>query len=324
MRGLFLDGGALRLRDDLPEPAARAGWTRIAVLQAGICATDQALARGYMGFRGVPGHEFVGRALDGPFAGRRVVGEINAGCGQCARCRGGDSRHCEARTVLGIAGLQGAFAERLLLPDANVLPVPDAVDDDSATFAEPLAAALHIADDVALAPGDRVLVVGDGKLGLLCALALRSRGAEVTLAGRHPERAVWLPAGIVHVNGWFDGASSARSEVEPFAVAVEVSGNPEALPRLLPLMAPRGTIVLKTTTERPTVVDLSLLVVGEQRIVGSRCGRFAPALAALASGAVDVRPLVAARYRLDEGVAGFARAGERGVLKVLVEVGQRG
>lgn len=323
MRGLWLQRGDLRLRDDLPEPVARPGWSRVQVRRAGICATDQALARGYMGFEGVPGHEFVGTALDGPFAGRRVVGEINAGCGACARCVAGDPRHCEARTVLGIVGLQGAFAERLLLPDRNLLAVPDRVDDDVATFAEPLAAALHIADDVSLAPGTRALVVGDGKLGLLCALALQSRGADVTLAGRHAERAAWLPAGIAHVVGWFDGAgtgaSASPADVAPFALAVEASGNADVLPRLLPMVAPRGAIVLKTTTERPTTIDLSPLVVAEQRLIGSRCGRFAPALDALARGTVDVRPLIAARFPLVDGVAAFARAGQKGVLKVLLD-----
>jgi len=318
MRGLYLERGTLRLRDDLPEPLAKTGWTRIQVHRAGICATDQALARGYMGFTGVPGHEFVGVALDGPLAGRRVVGEINAGCGGCASCVAGDSRHCEARTVLGIVGLGGAFAERIALPDRNLLPVPDEVDDDAATFTEPLAAALHIADDVPFERDQRVLVVGDGKLGLLCALALRSRGAEVTLAGRHPERAGWLPAGIAHVTGWFDGRG-APPRVAPFPIAVEASGNADVLPRLLPLVAPRGTIVLKTTTERPTTFDLAPLVVAEQRLVGSRCGRFAPALDALARGVIDVRPLITARYPLAESVAAFHRAGSPGALKVLLE-----
>lgn len=317
MRGLYLERGTLRLRDDLPEPQARAGWTRIHVNRAGICATDQALARGYMGFTGVPGHEFVGVALEGPLAGRRVVGEINAGCGACGRCLAGDSRHCEARTVLGIVGLGGAFAERIALPNTNLLPVPDEVDDDAATFTEPLAAALHIADDVAFAQGERVLVVGDGKLGLLCALALRSRGAEVTLAGRHPERAAWLPAGVAHVTGWLDG-NGAPSHVAPFPLAVEASGNADVLPRLMSLVAPRGTVVLKTTTERPTTIDLAPLVVEELRLVGSRCGRFAPALDALARGIIDVRPLITARYPLAEGVIAFHRAGARGALKVLL------
>jgi threonine dehydrogenase-like Zn-dependent dehydrogenase len=321
MRGLFIERGALRLRDDLPEPAPRAGWTRVAVRRAGICATDQALARGYMGFEGIPGHEFVGIALDGPLAGRRVVGEINAGCGTCAPCTAGDPRHCATRGVLGILALGGAFAERLVLPDRNLLPVPDAVDDDAATFVEPLAAALHIADDVDVREGTRTLVVGDGKLGLLCALALATRGARVTLAGRHPERARLLSNGVQHVTGWFEPGGAAPAGTEPFPLAVEASGDADVLPRLLPWVAPRGAVVLKTTTERPTTVDLAALVVNELRLVGSRCGRFAPALDALARGSVDVRPLVTARYGLADGIAAFEHARTRGALKVLLDLG---
>jgi threonine dehydrogenase-like Zn-dependent dehydrogenase len=317
VRGLHLERGALTFRSDLPEPVERPGWTRVQVACAGICATDQALARGYMTFTGVPGHEFVGRALDGPLAGRRVVGEINAGCGTCAVCVAGDSRHCEARSVLGILGLSGAFAERLALPTANLLPVPDAVDDAAATFVEPLAAALHLHDEVDPAVHRRALVAGDGKLGLLCAMALAQRGLDVTLAGRHAERAALLPAGVRSVTGWFEPAGVPVREAA-FDLAVEATGNADVLPRLLAHVRPRGTLVVKTTTERPVTLDLGRLVVDEIRLVGSRCGRFAPALQALAEGTVDPRPLVAARYPLADGAAAFAHAARRGVLKVLL------
>lgn len=318
MHGAFLDSGALSWRTDLPEPEPRPGWTRIALRRAGICATDQALARGYMGFRGVPGHEFAGIALDGPLQGRRVVGEINAGCGACADCRAGDPRHCKARTVLGIAGLAGAFCERFALPTDNLLPVPDAVDDDAATFTEPLAAALHIADDVDLRTHRRAIVAGDGKLGLLCAMALRHHGCQVTVVGRHAERAALLGADIAFATGWLDADGVAPAVVEPFDLGVEATGNPAVLPRLLGLVRRRGTIVVKTTSERPVALDLAPLVVDEQRLVGSRCGRFAPALDLLASGAIDPRPLIAARYPLDQAAAAFAHASRRGVLKVLL------
>lgn len=320
MRGLYLDQGVLSVRDDLPEPVARPGWTRIALLRAGLCATDRALANGYMGFRGVPGHEFVGLALDGPLRGRRVVGEINAGCGQCATCANGDPRHCTARTVLGIAGLPGVFAERFALPDGNLLAVPDSVEDDAATFVEPLAAALHIADDVDLRTHRRALVAGDGKLGLLCAAALLLHGCEVTLAGRHPERAAWLPGPVAVARGWLEaGRGQPAGPADAFDVAVEATGDPEVLQRLSPLVRPRGTIVLKTTSERATPIDFAPFVVREQRLVGSRCGRFAPALAALAEHAVDVRRWIAGRYALADGAAAFAHAARRGVVKVLLE-----
>lgn len=320
MRGLYIEHGNLTVRDDLPEPEARDGWSRVQVHRAGVCATDQALARGYMGFRGVPGHEFVGLALDGPLAGRRVIGEINAGCGACPPCLEGDSRHCAARTVLGIAGLQGAFAERLALPSRNLLAVPDGVDDDAATFTEPLAAALHIGDDIDLGRHPRALVAGDGKLGLLCAAALSRRGCDVTLAGRHPERGALLGQPVTFVTGWLEADPGDLDAVAPFDLAVEATGNADVLPRLLPLVRARGTIVLKTTSERPTALDLSALVVGEQRIVGSRCGRFAAALDLLAEHDFDVRPLISARYPLEQGAQAFAHAGARGTLKVLLDV----
>ncbi len=318
MRGLYLERGRLSLREDLPEPVAMPGWTRVTVLQAGICATDQALARGYMDFCGVPGHEFVGVALDGPLQGRRVVGEINAGCGTCAPCRQGDSRHCTARTVLGIAGLGGAFAERLALPTDNLRLVPDSVDNDAATFVEPLAAALHLADDVDLSLHRRALVAGDGKLGLLCVAALAHHGCEVTLVGRHPERAARLQQPVVFNTGWLEAEPKERGPLGYFDLAVEASGHADVLARLLPLVRPRGTIVLKTTTERPASLDLSSLVVHEQRLLGSRCGRFAPALDVLARGAIDVRSLVDAHFPLEDGIAAFRQASTSGVLKVLV------
>src|SRR5262245_7708406 len=295
------------MRTDLPAPEPRPGWTRVRVLQAGICATDQALAKGYLGFRGVPGHEFVGEALDGPLRGRRVVGEINAGCGACERCRRGDGRHCSARTGRGIAAHDGAFAGQLALPDGNLMPVPDGVSDDAAVFTEPLAAARHLADDVDLRAYRKALVAGDGKLGLLCAHALSLHGCEVTVAGRHQERARLLPPGVAFARGWLEpGGMSA--DAPPFDLAVDATGNADALPRLLPLVRPRGTIVLKTTTERPTTLDLAPLVVHELRVIGSRCGRFAPALDALARRTVPVERLIDARYPLAQGEQAFAHA----------------
>ncbi|MEC7583838.1 MAG: alcohol dehydrogenase catalytic domain-containing protein [Planctomycetota bacterium] len=319
MDGLYLESGALSLRTDLPAPEARPGWSRIQVLQAGICSTDQALARGYMNFVGVPGHEFVGVAVDGPLAGQRVVGEINASCGQCAMCRGGNPRHCSQRSVLGIFNHPGAFAESIALPDSNLFAVPDHVSDDAATFTEPLAAALHIADDVALQGSEKALVAGDGKLGLLCAWALSLHGCDVTVAGRHPERQALLPDGTRHATGWLE--DSAVDEVDRgFDLAVEATGNPKALERLLPLLRPRGTIVLKTTTETPVTADLSKVVVDELRIVGSRCGPFAPAIAAIADQRIPVERLVSAHYPLQQGLEAFQQAAQPSTLKVLINL----
>lgn len=318
MRGWTLTEGQARWHTDLPEPQAPDGWCRVAVLSAGICATDLALARGYMGFAGVPGHEFVGRALDGPLAGQRVVGEINAGCGSCPPCLAGDPRHCPDRTVLGIVGLAGAFAERLTLPIVNLLPVPSQVSTDAATFTEPLAAALAVTESVQVQPGTTALVAGDGRLGLLCAHALHRAGARVTVAGRHPERAALLPAGVSHTTGLLESDSPPSGP--RFSLAVEASGNPNVLPRLLARMAPRGTLVLKTTTEQPVALDLAPLVVDEIRLVGSRCGRFEAALQCLASGGVPVERFVHGRYPLEQAADALQHAARSGALKVLIDV----
>lgn len=317
MRGLQLRNGRAELRDDLPEPQAGPDEVRVAVRLAGVCATDLALARGYMGFAGVPGHEFVGTALDGPLSGRRVVGEINAGCGRCPECRGGDPRHCAERTVLGILGHSGAFAERLVLPACNLVPVPDEVADEVAVFTEPMAAALQIPAEIDVS-GKAALVAGDGRLGLLCAHALHEAGARVTVAGRHPERAALLPDGVPLHTGWLEADAPAPDS--RFELAVEATGRAEALARLLPRVAPRGTIVLKTTSERPVALDLAALVVDEQSLVGSRCGRFAPALELLATGRPPVSAMISARYDLAHADQALAHAAAGGALKVLIEV----
>ncbi|MGQ0553885.1 MAG: alcohol dehydrogenase catalytic domain-containing protein [Planctomycetota bacterium] len=321
MRGLVIERGRVTLRNDLPEPVPPPGESLVQVLLAGICATDLALARGYIGFAGVPGHEFVGRALSGPLAGQRVVGEINAGCGraECPECRREDPRHCPRRTVLGILGRSGAFAGRLVLPDRNLHAVPDSVSDEQAVFAEPWAAALHAAEQLPAVRGQRVLVAGDGRLGLLCAHALARAGAHVTVAGRHPERTALLPAGARLVTGWLE-AEIADGRTDSFPYAVEATGRPETLARLLARVAPRGTIVLKTTCETPAPLDLAPLVVNEQALIGSRCGRMAPAIAALRDNPPPIAAFGAERFPLSDAVAALAHASKRGVLKVLLDV----
>lgn len=314
MRGLVIEGGSVRFATDLPEPEPTPGESRVRVIRTGVCATDLALARGYMGFRGVPGHEFVGVALDGPHAGRRVVGEINAACGRCEACVRGDGRHCPTRSVLGILARPGAFAELLRLPDANLHAVPDDLPTDRAVFAEPLAAAFEIDEQLELAALSRGLVLGDGRLGLLCAQVLAQAGLRVDLAGRHPERGSWLPEGIRHV-GTLPAEGGAR-----YPLVVEATGDPQVFQQALGRVEPRGTLVLKTTSEAPAPLDLAPLVVDEIRVVGSRCGPFTPALAALESGAVRVDPMVHARYPLEEGARAFEHAGRAGTLKVLVDI----
>ena len=283
------------------------------VLRAGVCATDLALLRGYMGFRGVPGHEFVGVALDGPHAGCRVVGEINAACGACPTCRAGRRRHCPHRDVLGILGRPGAFADELSLPHENLHPVPEGVSDDAATFTEPLAAAFEIAEQVPLGTIGRALVLGDGRLGLLCAWALAACGVRrVEVSGRHPERAELLPAGCT----WLAGEELTG---RPWDLVVEATGDPTVLARALTLVRPLGTVVLKTTSEVAAPLDLAPLVVDEVRLIGSRCGPFEVALAALADGRVRVEPLVEERYDLSAAEHALERAAD-GRLKVLLDV----
>jgi len=315
MRGLWIEDGRTTFREDLerpqPEPRSAQAECRVAVLRAGVCATDLALQRGYMGFRGIPGHEFVGRALDGPLAGQRVVGEINAACGTCSACLTGNGRHCAQRTVLGILNRSGAFAEELCLPAANLHPVPEEISTDAATFVEPLAAAFEIVEQVDLDSVGSALVVGDGRLGLLIAQVLGTRVANLELYGRHPERA----AGLACELAW---CASPREKA--YELVVEATGDPELLTRALGWVRPRGTLVLKTTAERPASLDLSPLVVDEITLLGSRCGPFEPALAALADGSVRVEPMIHARFPLEQGCAAMERAAERGVLKVLLTI----
>lgn len=308
MRGVWFEDGHVTLRGDLERPAPAPGRCRVRVLKAGICATDLALRAGYMGFRGVPGHEFVGIALDGPLTGRRVVGEINLACGRCPTCLAGLERHCPERTVLGILGHGGAFAEEVSLPERNLHPVPDGVSDAAATFTEPLAAAFEIPEQVPVA-GAQALVVGDGRLGILCAKVLRNRGASVSIRGRHPERAplVDLP--------WIE-----TPDPHTFDLVVEATGRPEVLQQALDWVRPRGTLVLKTTAAHAAPLDLAPLVVNEVSLVGSRCGPFPPALDLLARGEIDVEGMVQARYPLEHAEEALQRAADRGTLKVLLEV----
>jgi len=319
MRGLWLEAQTIRLRDDLPRPEPAPGEARVRVLQAGICNTDLELVRGYYPFTGIPGHEFVGRVEASPGAerwqGRRVVGEINASCGACAACAAGRRTHCERRTVLGIRGRHGAFAECLVLPLANLHEVPAGIPDDAAVFTEPLAAALEIQEQVRVGPGQRVVVIGDGKLGNLVAQTLALAGCTLSVIGRHRAKLALLGArGIATALA----ADLAEGQAD---LAVECTGNEEGLELARRAVRPRGTIVLKSTYRGRASLDVSRIVVDEVTLVGSRCGPFAPALALLAERRVDVAPLVHARFPLPDAVAAFAEAARPGVLKVLVDVG---
>jgi len=313
VRALVLGGddGSLRL-ESRSVPALREGEALVRVLLAGICGTDLELLAGYKGFRGIPGHEFVGVVEKAPgpeWVGARVVAEINVACGRCGLCREGLRRHCERREVMGIAGRDGAFAQKLTVPMENLHRVPDSVSDEEAVFVEPLAAALGVMD-VGIQAGDRALVVGDGRLGALIALGLRSRSVEVELVGRHREKLDLLRSlGVVVVSG-------DPRPVYPWVV--EATGSPQGIEAARAWVRPRSTLVLKSTCHEPSTVDVSRIVVDEIRIVGSRCGDFPPALEALASKSVDVRPLISAVYPLERWEDAFRSSCQPDIFKVLL------
>ena len=321
---------------DVPPPRVD-GEALVRVTLSGICNTDLEIARGYAGFEGTIGHEFVGvieslpelgalarplgRAREneplltrGLVPGQRVVGEINAGCGVCDLCRAGDPRHCAQRTVLGIVGRDGAHAEFLKLPVANLLPVPREISDEHAVFTEPLAAACGILERVDVTEATRVAVIGDGKLGQLCAQVLKTTGAPVTLVGKHQSK-LHLAArrGIETIT-----VAQAPGRSREFDVAVEASGSPTGFRLALDLLRPRGILVLKSTFHGATEIDAAPLVVNEISVIGSRCGRFAPALELLKAQAVDVQSLISEEFALADGVRAMERAAEPGVMKVLL------
>jgi threonine dehydrogenase-like Zn-dependent dehydrogenase len=315
MKALRFESGALKLAEIPLQRLPGEALVRVAL--AGICSTDLHITRGYAAFSGTLGHEFVGVVEESPDTsqiGRRIVGEINAGCGECDLCRSGDSRHCLRRTVLGIHGRDGAFAEFLSLPPVNLLPVPDAVSDRQAVFTEPLAAAFEILAQVKIGPADRIAVIGDGKLGQLIARVLTGASSHLILIGKHDEKLeLARTAGVEAVN-----VASLQAGDAAFDVVVEASGSPSGLKLAQQLVRARGTIVLKSTFRGQSAIETSAIVVNEVTLVGSRCGRFAPALAALESGRIDVEPLIEREYALENGIAAMAEAASPGVLKVLL------
>jgi threonine dehydrogenase-like Zn-dependent dehydrogenase len=317
MQGLWLENNRLRLAEDLAVPEPPKGEALVRVLLAGICNTDLELVKGYYPYTGVPGHEFVGRVETAPgtpeLVGRRVVGEINASCHVCADCLAGRRTHCERRTVLGIVGRHGTFAEYLTLPVENLHFVPDGMPDEVAVFTEPTAAALEVQEQVRVTPGQRVVVIGDGKLGQLLAQTLASTGCDLLVVGRHRNKLDRLVARGIAT------AEAAGLPARKADLAVECTGNPEGLDLARRAVRPRGTIVLKSTYHGETGLNLAQIVVDEITLMGSRCGPFAPALAALAAGRVDVSGLVQARRPLREGIEAFEQASQPGVMKVLLE-----
>lgn len=315
MKGLFFGNGKLEYRTDLPLPQPAAGEALVRVIKAGICRTDIEIVSGYMDFTGVPGHEFVGvveHSADPALKGARVTGEINCGCGKCHFCQHDEQAHCPARTVIGIAGRDGAFAEFVSVPEKNLHQVPDDISDDEAVFIEPLAAAYRIAEQAPVR-GRPVLVLGDGKLGLLVAQALDVLQAQVTLCGRHPHKLALLKGSNV--------APLLESGLKPgrlYDVVIDATGRAEGVQTALKFVRPRGTLVLKTTVAVPAAIDLNAVVINEISVIGSRCGPFVHALALMETGRIKLAPLVEATYPLYEGMKAFEHARRPGALKVLI------
>ena len=317
MRALVLND-RLGLNREYPTPNPGTGEALVRVTQAGICSTDLEIVRGYMGFKGVLGHEFVGmveQAVDRPdLVGRRVAGEINAACRRCETCQTGRPTHCPYRSVLGISGRDGAFADFLCLPYQNLHPLPDALPDAQAVFIEPLAAACEITQQISVNPTDRVVVIGDGKLGLLCAQVLGLTGCSMTLLGRHPEKGSWLQERGI---SFTTSVSDIPTGVD---LVVEATGQPDGFTLAHQLVRPRGTILLKSTYHGHLSLNMSQLVVDEISIVGSRCGPFPPAISLLEQGLVQVGPLAHAQYSLDDGLQAFEHAAQKGTLKVILRI----
>jgi threonine dehydrogenase-like Zn-dependent dehydrogenase len=316
MRALHFDGDVARVTS-IAEPESFPDSALVRVSLAGVCDTDLQLVKGYMDFCGVLGHEFVGTVCEGPgeLLGRRVVGEINFACRSCALCKTGLERHCPNRRVMGILDADGAFAEYVRVPVANLHSVPESIPDEAAVFAEPLAAAFEILEQVDVEAGSDCLVLGDGKLGLLIAQVLRGAGARVLLVGKHPEKLA-----IAHRLG-VEAVALDDYRPDPMSLVVDATGRVDGFERAIAAVKPRGTIVLKTTVAASAEVDLAPLVINEVQVVGSRCGPFPPAMRALENGSVDVSPLIQERVELEDALEALQIASTPGSLKVLIEAG---
>jgi alcohol dehydrogenase len=314
MQALVFDG-QLHLNNDYPPPRPQAGEALIRPSLMGICNTDLEITRGYMQFQGVLGHEFVGTVLasdDPQWEGQRVVGEINAACFRCPVCLRGDVPHCPNRTTLGIDRRDGVMAEAFTLPNACLHAVPDSIPDEAAVFVEPLAAAVEIVQQIHVRPGEQVAVVGDGKLGAMIVQVLRLVGCELLLVGRHPERwPLFQAQGIACTASDPDALPSAA-----YDLVVDCTGQPAGFATARQLVRPRGRLVLKSTFHGSGTLNMSMLVVDEIQIIGSRCGPFAPALRLLERGLIATAPLISGRFSLAEGLAAFAAA--PGTQKILL------
>jgi alcohol dehydrogenase len=316
MLAVHLEHGAIAVKTE-PIPRRPHGFALLRLMVGGICNTDLELQRGYYGFTGTPGHEFVAEVVeadDRSLAGKRVVGEINLACAHCEWCRKGMGRHCPGRTVLGIVKHPGAFQEFFTLPERNLHILPDGIPAERAVFTEPLAAACEILDQVSIPPCDRVAVLGDGKLGLLIAQVLNVYGYQVHQFGRHKEK-----LRIAERCGVAVEVAAGALPVAEYDWVVDATGNPEGLRAAAAMARPRGTVILKSTVHGMAPVDTAPIIVNEITLIGSRCGRFEAAIPLLDHALIQVEEMIADRFPLSAADRAFEKAGERGALKVLLE-----
>lgn len=319
MRATVLrSGGRVEFVANQPSGEPRPGEVPVRVLKAGVCETDLQLAKGYMGFTGILGHEFVGVAEEGRFAGRRVAGEINCSCRTCSYCREGLANHCPHRSVIGILNHDGAFADVVYVPDENLHLIPDSVSNDEAVFVEPLAAAFQIPAHVDLSRVRKAIVLGDGRLGNLCAQVLHRVGCAVTAVGKHDWKLERLRDAGVATRRLEDFVAEATARDAD--LVVDCTGSPSGLDTALKVIRPRGTLVLKTTTAAEHGPNLAAVVIDEITLVGSRCGPFDRAIQALERREIDVLPLVTARYPLEESEEAIRAAARRENLKVMIDI----
>lgn len=319
MRAVVFDNG-LKLDKNYAKPSPQKGEALIKVNTIGICNTDYEITKGYMGYKGVLGHEFTGvveeiNADDKSLLNKRVVGEINCGCGGCEWCNQGLERHCPNRSTLGIWQREGCFAEYVCLPVKNLLEIPENVSDEEAVFTEPLAAALEILEQIHIPPYKKIAVLGDGKLGLMIALALNAAGLDLILIGKHENKLE-----IAKKQGVKTKLLSDVEIKKEYDFVVEATGSISGFETSLALTKPRGTLILKSTIAASKEFNFAPVVVDEITIVGSRCGQFAPALRLLESGRIDVKPLISDIFELDESIAAFERNKEKSSIKVIVKV----
>ena len=317
MKAVVFDNG-LKLDNNYPMPVPQKGEALIKVNTIGICNTDYEITLGYMGYKGILGHEFTGvveKAENKDLIGKRVVGEINCGCGQCDWWAQGLERHCFNRSTLGIWQREGCFAEYVCLPEKNLLVIPDNVTDEEAVFVEPLAAALEILEQVHIPPYKRVIVLGDGKLGLIIALALNAAGLDITLVGKHEEK-----LNIAKAQGVKTELLNNLKIEKAYDFVVEATGSITGFETSLALTKPRGTLILKSTIAASKEFNLAPIVIDEITVLGSRCGQFAPALRMLEQKRIDVKPLISDIYAIDDSIEAFERNKEKSSVKVLVKV----